>query len=232
VLIDHTNQRILDVLETRDKSVLKAWLKQGVASGLLAELEEVTTDMWDGYTTAVREVLGSRIRIVIDRFHVMKNFQDCLGKARLEIQRGLPKEDAAELKGSRWLWVTNSQNLSPQDQKQLQRLQRRFPELARLSEHREQLRDIFEDREIRSPAVATLHLKRWCQQGRQLGLTALEKFYKTLENWMKKIANYFVSRSTNGRTEGFNRNLRCLLWRACGMRNFNHFRLRVLHALG
>jgi transposase len=49
---------------------------------------------------------------------------------------------------------------------------------------------------------------------------------------MKKIADYFVSRSTNGRTEGINRDLRCVLWRACGMRNFNHFRRLVLHALG
>jgi transposase len=220
------------VLETRDKSALKAWLERGVASGLLAELEEVTTDMWDAYTTAAREVLGSRIRIVIDRFHVIKHFHDCLGKARLEIQRSLPKDAAAELKGSRWLWVTNPENLSPQDQKQLERLQHRFPELARLSEHREQLRQIFENRQIRTAAVGTIYLQKWVKQGRQLGLTALEGFYKTLENWMKKIANYFVSRSTNGRTEGINRNLRCLLWRACGMRNFNHFRLRVLHAFG
>jgi transposase len=232
VLIDHTNQRVLEVLETREKSALKAWLINGVNSGFLAQLEEVTTDMWEGYTTAAREALGSRIRIVIDRFHVMKHFQDCLGKARLEIQRSLPKEAAAELRGSRWLWVTNSENLSPEDQKQLKRLQQRFPQLARLSEHREQLRQIFEDREIRTPDVGAIYLRKWCQRGRQLGLTALEPFYKTLENWMKKIANFFASRSTNGRTEGFNRNLRCLLWRACGMRNFDHFRLRVLHALG
>jgi transposase len=232
VLIDHTNERVLDMLETRDKSALKTWLAEGVKSGLLAEVEEVTTDMWEGYTTAVREVLGSQIRIVIDRFHVIKNFQHCLGKARLEIQRSLPEKAAAELKGSRWLWLTNQENLSPQEQQELARLQRRFPQLARLSEHREQLRRIFEDREIRTAAVGTIHLRKWCQRGRQLGLTALEPFYKMMESWMKKIANYFVSRSTNGRTEGFNRNLRCLLWRACGMRNFNHFRLRVLHALG
>ncbi len=47
-----------------------------------------------------------------------------------------------------------------------------------------------------------------------------------------RIANYFVARQTNGRTEGFNRGLRGLLWRACGMTNFAHFRLRVLHAFG
>jgi transposase len=192
VLIDHTNQRVLEVLETREKRRLKAWLEKSRASGLLAELEEVTTDMWDGFTMAAR----------------------------------------GELAGSRWLWVTNTENLSPEQQQELKRLKRRFPDLARLSEHREELRRVFEDRDIRTAAVGTLRLREWCRQGRRLGLAALEPFYTMLENWMDKIANYFVSRSSNGRTEGFNRNLRCLLWRACGMRNFNHFRLRVLHALG
>jgi hypothetical protein len=43
--------------------------------------------------------------------------------------------------------------------------------------------------------------------GTTMGLKALEKFNQTMENWMERIANYFVCRSTNGRTEGFNRGL-------------------------
>ena len=77
------------------------------------------------------------------------------------------------------------------------------------------------------PKVAVTRLKRGCEQGARMALKALEQFNKTLENWMDKIANYFVHRSSNGRTEGFNRGLRAILWRACGMRNFGHFRLRV-----
>ena len=67
MLIDRTNGRVLDVLESREKTVIMAWLKAGVSSGLLAHLEEVTTDMWDGYVEAVKEVLGVRVRITIDR---------------------------------------------------------------------------------------------------------------------------------------------------------------------
>ena len=33
-------------------------------------------------------------------------------------------------------------------------------------------------------------------------------------------------------SEGFNRGLRATLWRAWGMTNFNHFRLRVLRTFG
>jgi transposase len=232
VLIDHTNGRVLDVLETRDKGALVAWLKAGKESGLLSELQEVTCDMWDAYVEAPREVFGPGIRITIDRFHVMNNFQDRLDEARRELQNRLDKEQAKELKGSRWLWLTNPENLTHEQRTKLQMLKKKFPDLGRLAEHREALRKIFEDHRIKTPDTAMHRLRQWCQQGLKLGLKPLEKFNKTLENWMEKIASYFVTRSSNGRTEGFNRGLRGVLWRACGMPNFIHFRLRVLHLFG
>jgi transposase len=232
VLIDHTNRRVLDVLETREKTAVVAWLKAGRASGLLASLTEVTTDMWDAYVEAAKEVFGDTVAVTIDRFHVMKNFQHWLTDARREIQRELPREAAAELKGSRWLWLTNPENLTELKRTELESLKGRFPQLGRLAEHRESLRQIFEDRTIKTAQTGAAKLREWCERGRRLGLAALVKFNKTLENWMDKIANYFVSRSTNGPTEGFNRGLRAILWRACGMTNFAHFRLRVLHAFG
>ena len=103
----HATERVLDVLESREKEVVMRWLRAGKESGLLSAVEEVTCDMWDAYVETPREVFGPTIRIVIDRFHMMKNFQDRLNEARREIQRGMDKAQARELKGSRWLWVTN-----------------------------------------------------------------------------------------------------------------------------
>ena len=231
MLIDHTNRRVIDVLESRDKATVVAWLAAN-KGGLLAGLAEVTCDMWDAYAEAAREVFGDAVRVTVDRFHVMKNFHDRLTDARRELQNRLPADEKAELKGTRWLWVTNPENLGPEQRAELDRHKRRFPDLAALHDHRERLRRIFEDHRVTRPATAVERLRAWAEHGRTLGLTALAKFNKTLENWMDRIANYFVARQTNGRTEGFNRGLRGLLWRACGMTNFAHFRLRVLHAFG
>ncbi len=60
----------------------------------------------------------------------------------------------------------------------------------------------------------------------------MEGFCGTLERWLEGIANDFVNRSSNGRTDGFNHGLRAVLWRAFDLRNFRHFRLRVLDACG
>jgi transposase len=232
VIIDHDHKRVLDVLENREKATVLAYLKAGKESGLLASVEEVTTDMWDAYVEASREVFGESIAITIDRFHVMKNFQEGLTAARRELQRGLSAEAKAKLKGSRWWWVTNVENLDEEDRESFVKLRLEFPELAVLWEQREKLRMIFEDRTIVTPERGREQLEGWIADVRKLGLAALDKFCKTLTNWMGKIANYFRSRSSNGRAEGLNHGIRTILWRAFGMMNFKNFRLRVLHRFG
>lgn len=232
VIVDHTNHRVLEVLENREKATVKAYLAAGRVSGLFAALEEVTTDMWDGYVEAVKEAFEGKVRVTVDRFHVMKNFQERLTAARREIQRGLSKEEAQALKGSRWLWLTNDENLTVDERRKLTALCQQFPRLAKLREQRESLREIFEDGRLRTAEGGTRRLHAWIVQARELGLGALNAFCTTLENWLDKIANYFIVRSTNGPTEGFNHGLRAILWRAFGMTNFHHFRARVLHTFG
>lgn len=231
-MIDHSNRRVLDVLESREKAKVLAYLRAGRDSGLLSQVKEVTTDMWDGYVEAAQEAFGAGVAITIDRFHVVKNFQEQLSQARREIQRALPEERKQRLKGSRWLWLTNPENLEPEKREELEKLKHEFPELARLAEQRESLRSIFDDPHIQNAEQGKARLQAWMDKARELGLKALDKFCKTLSNWLGKIANYFRTRSSNGPTEGFNRGLRGILWRACGMLNFCHFRLRVLDAFG
>lgn len=231
MFIDHSNRRVLDVIEGRDKELIVNYLRTH-KEGLLSGLEEVTCDTWDAYANATAEVFGDKVKVTIDRFHVMKNFQEQLTEARREIQRGLAKEEAKELKGTRWLWQTNPENLSDEQRQQLEQLKGRFPKLKGLVEQRESLRAIFEDTTIKDAAKGEEKLRGWMEQAQTLGLKGLLTFCKTLKNWMGKIANYFIWRSSNGRTEGFNHGLRSILWRAFGMANFRHFRLRVLDRFG
>ena len=232
VVIDHSNGRVLEVLPERDKASLVKWLQEGKQSGLLANLVEVTTDMWEGYVNAVHEVFGQQMRVTIDRFHVMKQFQERLTQARREIQRTLSKEEAEVLKGSRWLWTKNEENLSQPERERLQALKKQFPALCKLADARESLRAIFEDRGVQGVEQGKRRLQAWMKEVEQLGLKALQLFSGTLTRWLDGIANYFATRSSNGRTEGFNHGLRSILWRAFGMQNFENFRLRVLHSFG
>jgi transposase len=232
VIVDHTHQRVLEVLPDREKATVLAYLQEARRSGLLAEVEEVTTDMWTGYVEAAREAFGEGVRTTIDRFHVMQNFHRWMDDARREIQRGLHPEAAKALKNLRWLLCTNPENLSPDERGELDEIKRLFPDLGRLHDLRESLRAIFEDHRLSRPATAIDRLRDWIATAHRMRSRALDKFCRTLENWLGPIANYFVTRASNGRTEGFNHKLRAILWRAFGIRNFRHFRLRVLDACG
>lgn len=232
VIIDHTNRRVLDVLESREKARLKAFFEAGLQSGLFAEVAEVTTDMWEAYGNAAREVFGDQVRVTIDRFHVMKNLQDQLTKARREIQRNLPDAAREALKGSRWLWLKNAETLTPEEAQTLEELCREYPRLGRLRAQRDSLRTLFEDQSVTTAWRGRQRLKNWLKEARSLNLKALNRFCQTLENWLTPIANYFVNRLSNGPTEGFNNAFRSLLYRAFGMRNFDNFRTRVLHIFG
>ena len=184
MIIDHSNRRVLEVLESREKAKVKEYLEAGRTSGQFAALEEVTTDMWDGYVEAVKEAFEGKVRVTVDRFHVMQNFQERLTDARREIQRGLSKEEAKSLKGSRWLWLTNEENLTTEERQELEGLCRQFPRLGALRQQRETLRQIFEDHHLQTAEGGERRLLDWIVQARQLGLDALNAFCQTLENWL------------------------------------------------
>ena len=127
-------------------------------------------------------------------------------------------------------FTTTSQEITEEQRQRLTELKSQFPRLAQLADQREALRQLFNDRSLTTAAAA--RLTDWLTSARALGLAALNKFCDTLERWQDKIANYFVSRSSNGPTEGFNNGLRTILRRTFGMLNFRHFRLRVLDRFG
>ena len=144
----------------------------------------------------------------------------------------MPESEARELKGRRWLWQTNPENLEAEQHQRPTELKSQFPRLAQLADQREALRQLFDDQSLTTAAAGSARLTAWLTAARALGLSALNKFCDTLQRWQDKIANDFVSRSSNGPTEGFNNGLRTILRRTFGMPHFRHYRLRVLDRLG
>lgn len=228
MIIDQTNRRVLEVLENRDQQTVTDFLQKAHQSGLLKQVTEVTTDMWDASVNAAKAAFGENVSVVVDRFHVVKNLQERLTAARRLVQKELPEVDRKLLQGSRWLWYSHLENLSTEERAELPTLRETFPQLARLADQRESLRALFEDRRITTSEMAQERLNEWLTAARSLPLKPLDAFCQTVENWRPMIANYFTNRSSNGPTEGFNRGFRTILWQALGMTNFRHFRLRIL----
>ncbi len=215
---------VLDVLPERERKTLENWLET-LAPEVKKAIKVVNLDMWEPYTLAIKAKLP-RARIVVDRFHVMKNLNHCLTMARREIQGNASDEVKEQLKGSRWVLVKNQKDLNEKQRTKLENLYQVSPELKACHQLKEQFRTIFETVTDRKTARAAL--LRWIKQVEKQSVTALQSFLVTLKNWFELILNYFLERWTNAFAEGVNNKIKLIKRRAFGFTNFNHFRLRIL----
>jgi transposase len=215
---------VVEVLPDRKRKTLENWLEK-LAPEVRKAIKVVNLDMWEPYTLAVKAKLR-QARIVVDRFHVMKNLNHCLTMARREIQRTASNEVKEHLKGSRWVLVKNQKDLNEKQRAKLESLYQASPELIVCHQLKEQFRTIFET--VTDREKARLALRRWMKQVEKFNITALQTFLVTLKNWFELILNYFVERWTNAFAEGINNKIKLIKRRAFGFTNFDHFRLRIL----
>jgi transposase len=217
---------VLDILEDRSKENLLKWLdERGLA--WCAVVQIACSDMWDAYQDAAAKKLPNARRVV-DRFHVMKNLNEALTKARRAIQKDADETTKELLKGCRWLLVKNRENLTEEQEKKLAGMLAASPELKSCYELKESFRDLFNQN--LSYQTAEKRLQRWVVEVDASPFKALKSVLKTLRNWWQEILNYFDGRYNNGFAEGVNLKIKMLNRRGYGYRNFNSFRLHVLVA--
>lgn len=228
VLSDLERRHVLAVLPTREQKTLMAWL-QTLTKAEKRAIRVVSMDMWRPYRSVVSTYLP-HADIVADRFHVMKQLNEQLTKARRQIQRQADANTKEALKGSRWLLVRAGNSLTAAQSQQLQIALAADADLRTAYLLKEEFYLIFE--RLRDQEQARRFLMAWVVKVQQTNNPYLLAFVKTLRNWWQQILNYFDERITNGFVEGMNRAIRAIIWRACGFRNFNNFKLQILAELG
>ncbi|HKZ00885.1 MAG TPA: ISL3 family transposase [Pyrinomonadaceae bacterium] len=217
---------VLEVLKDRKKASLEAWLDERGAAWCAA-VEVCCADMWDAYHEAAQAKLPNA-RQTVDRFHVMKNLNEALTKARRAIQKDAAEDTQEMLKGCRWLLVKNRETLTQDQRQKLSRMLAASSELKSCYELKESFRDLFNE-SLTHPA-AEERLLSWIATVEATPFKALKSCVNTLRNWWEQILNYFEGRYNNGFAEGVNLKIKMLNRRGFGYRNFSSFRLHVLVA--
>lgn len=228
VLSDLERRYVLAVLPTREQKALIGWL-QTLSTSEKRAIRVVSMDMWRPYRSVVETYLP-HVDIVADRFHVMKQLNEQLTKARRQIQRQADAETKDALKGTRWLLVRAGNSLTAKQSQQLQVALAADADLRTAYLLKEEVSLIFE--RIHDRQQARRFLMAWIVKVQQTNNRYLLAFVTTLRNWWQPILNYFDERITNGFVEGMNRAIRAIIWRAYGFRNFDNFKLQILAELG
>ena len=145
------------------------------------------SDMWDGYLGAIADFMAAhpqvRAKVVIDRFHVAKNYRgdfDTLRKKELRrLRQELPEFTYKEVvHGMHWVLRHNHDNLNDDDKVRLRLLFQYTPLLHQAYTLREELTAIFNMN--LSLAEGRCRLERWVAKVDRSALTCFNKFLKTL----------------------------------------------------
>jgi transposase len=81
---------VLGILEDRKKTTIIEFFKT-IPKHLQKTILSVSSDLYDGFVNAAKEVFGAGIRVVIDRFHIAKLYRRVVDNVRKEELRSLKK---------------------------------------------------------------------------------------------------------------------------------------------
>ena len=105
IISDIEQKCVQAVLPERIEESLESWIDNLSVSQRKA-IRYASIDMWSPYYYAVRKK-SPRAKIVVDRFHVMKQLNRRISRIRRKIQRNATDKVKEALKGSRQLFVKN-----------------------------------------------------------------------------------------------------------------------------
>ncbi len=212
---------LLGVLEDRKKETIRHFW-ESIPENLRKTMAVVCTDMWKGYVTATEEFSREHklsLEVVIDRYHVAKNYREAVDKLRKKETRRLKKElseeEYEEIKGAMWIIRKNESDLKDEEKEKRNRFFEYSPELKLAYNFREDLTTIFEMNLTKEEGKKKLLV--WKDNIEQSVLSCFDKFLTTLDNWLDKIANYFTARLSSGFVEGLNNKLKTTKRRCYGI---------------
>ena len=218
---------ILGVLENREKETVIEFLRS-IPERLLKTIHTVCSDMYEGFTEAVREEVKSA-QLVIDRFHVTRKYREAVDNLRKQelkrLKQALSVEIYAQLKGSMWALRKKQVDLKSEERKVLRTLFSHSPNLKQAYTLQLQLTAIFD--ENISKSMAQSKIRAWMKRVKKSQLTCFDDFLKTLTHWWEAITNFFLQRANSGFVEGFNNKIKVLKRRCYGLFNLTHIFQRI-----
>ncbi len=220
--------RILAVLKDRKKDTVKKFLLS-IPKKLRKTITAVCSDMYDGFINAAKEVLGKKVKIIIDRFHVAKLYRkglDTLRKSEMKrLKNILSKGRYTKLKNVMWILRKDNNKLTDEEVETLQFLFMHSPRLELAYKLSKELTDIFNENLQKSRARRKIH--SWINRVKKSELGCFKTFLSTLDARMEEILNYFIHRQTSGFVEGLNNKIKVIKRRCYGILNPDHLFQRI-----
>ena len=217
------------VVDDRKQESLESYYKQ-FGKEDLSSITSIAMDMWDPFIEATKAcVPGADEKIVFDRFHVTRYVTDAVDKVRKQESKALAEVGDERLKGTRYLWLTNFENLSERRQHEFEAVKWINLKTGRAWSLKESLRPFWD---YRQEWRARAYFRRWYYWATHSRLAPMISAAKTLNRHLKNILTYIKHRITNATAEGLNSKIQMIKEMACGFRNREHYKTAIYFHCG
>jgi transposase len=217
------------VTEDRTKESLHRYFSSRTPEQMQS-FEAIAMDMWEPYVQATREAVPlAHDKIVFDRFHIMQHMTEAVDDVRKQEHRALSKEGDESLKGTKYLWLTNQENLSEKRSEELSSLPVRHLETGRAWALKEMLRDLWHHA---TPVAAGRFFDGWYSWAIRSRLEPVKDVARMIKTRVENVVNYCRHWITNAVSEGLNSKIMSLKRRAGGYRNPDSFKTAIYFHCG
>lgn len=225
-LIDGETHEVVDILECRHKHALCQYFKK-FPQEQLDHVQYLVSDLWETYKD-ISMTYFRKAKIVADHFHFVRYALNVVNEIRIDIQKKLPTNERKYFKHSRKLLLSRRQNLKSEQQlDELEYILINYSEELRIAyREKESLLDILHSSE--SSEIRKQQFNEWVKRNLESDILPLKECAKTYLHWAVEIRNSLEVLYSNGATEGFNNKIKTLKRVCFGMRNFTHFKARIM----
>jgi transposase len=228
--IDEGSRRLLYIAKDRSEESLRGFFERlGETRSQLVEV--VCSDMWKPYLNVIAEMASNALNI-LDRFHIMKKFNEAIDNVRRKEARQL-EEDGYEpiLKNSRWLLLKNPANQKASQLAQLAELLKYNLKTVRAYLLKQAFQQFWE---YTSTYWAEQFLQQWTKRAMYSRIDELKALARMLRTHQHLILNWFETkeRLSNGIVEGFNNKAKLTMKKAYGFKQYKTLRIALYHQLG
>lgn len=227
-LVDLSAGRVLDVVEERTETATKTLLDKALTPYQQGEVQAVALDMWKAFANAITDKMP-QADIVHDRFHISQHLNNAVDKVRRQENKVLAEQDDHRLKGTKFQWLCNEENLNDKVIDSFRTLRHSDLKVSRAWAIKESFRGFWD---YKSGAWAEKYFRRWYAWAIRSRLTPMKEKARMIKAHLPNILTYFKHGISNAVAEGLNSKIQTVKSNARGYRSFEGFRNSILFYCG
>ncbi len=229
VVQDQDSGHVLHVADGRGHESFDEFY-DGLDDDQLSGIKSVSMDMHQPYIRSTRDhVPDADQKIAFDRFHVAKHLGEAVDKVRRQEHKELLAVKDYTLKGTKFAWLQNPENMKPKTLAALNALRDSSLRTARAWAIKECARGLWN---YVSRGWAIKAWRSWLSWAQRCRLEPMVKAAKTIRNHLWGIINAIILFVSNADSESLNAKIQKMKSWACGFRNQERYKTAIMFHLG